>query len=273
MKLGIIQGRLSPYDPNCFQRYPEECWQEEFVEASKLGFQFIEWLLVTRNWENNLIWTAEGRSKILIVSKNTGVYVKTLCADYFMDYPFFRESEKERRKSIKVLSKLIDCCQKLEVTTILLPVLEKSAIRSEEEKALLINSLKEVAPLAEKSGVTIGLEMELDSSEYLQIIDNIGSNFIKIYYDTGNLGARGNNTLRDLVKLKDHIAGIHLKDRLLKGKTVPLGKGNANLNDFLKELAKMNFDKPVILQPYFDEDYLYWAEENLNFVKNKLKEI
>ena len=45
-----------------------------------------------------------------------------------------------------------------------------------------------------------------------------------------------------------NIKNIHIKDRLLKGKTVRLGLGNTDFKKLYKNLSKMNYDKNIILQ-------------------------
>ena len=45
-----------------------------------------------------------------------------------------------------------------------------------------------------------------------------------------------------------HIKNIHIKDRLLKGKTIRLGKGNADFKKIFKNINKIKYKKLLILQ-------------------------
>ena len=45
-----------------------------------------------------------------------------------------------------------------------------------------------------------------------------------------------------------YIYNIHIKDRVKNGKSVRLGKGNANFIDLYKNLRKINYNGNLILQ-------------------------
>ena len=72
--LGIIQGRLSPPIRGQYQAFPKE-WRKEFELAAKLGISYIEWLIKDFCYDFNPLWSEQGRSEILKVSKATGVKI------------------------------------------------------------------------------------------------------------------------------------------------------------------------------------------------------
>ena len=44
VKLGIMQGRLVPPEPERFQSFPRQRWREEFALAQAAGLETIEWI-------------------------------------------------------------------------------------------------------------------------------------------------------------------------------------------------------------------------------------
>ena len=85
MKLSMMQGRLVPPVDNQIQFYPVNNWEEEFVLAKKLGLYSIEWIYEKKNANLNALSTKLGVEKIKSIIKETGVQVKSICADYFME--------------------------------------------------------------------------------------------------------------------------------------------------------------------------------------------
>ena len=85
--IGVMQGRLLPKFKGRYQAHPIGYWQEEFFLAKELGLDCIEFILDFNDSEKNPLLTHEGFKEILELSEETGVRVKTICADYFMEAP------------------------------------------------------------------------------------------------------------------------------------------------------------------------------------------
>lgn len=120
---------------------------------------------------------------------------------------------------LKYTRECIDAAQILGASTILLPFFGKSAMTDKDKKIrkecfdALIPRLKELAPYAKDKNVSIALETTLSASDHIRVIDAVGSDFIKVYFDTFNCEYYGFNTVEDLKKLDKYIAQIHLKDK------------------------------------------------------------
>ena len=69
-----------------------------------------------------------------------------------------------------------------------------------------------------------------------------------INYDTGNSAALGFDSEEEIKAYGQRILNVHIKDRLLHGDTVPLGNGNADIPNVLKELNAINYNGNYILQ-------------------------
>jgi L-ribulose-5-phosphate 3-epimerase len=75
-----------------------------------------------------------------------------------------------------------------------------------------VKVFKEIAPEAEKAGVVLGIESNLDGDGYNRFLDAVGSPAVQAYYNVGVGLANGYNAYEDLRKLgKERIAALHLE--------------------------------------------------------------
>jgi L-ribulose-5-phosphate 3-epimerase len=267
LRVGIMQGRLSPPSAKRIQEFPWASWQDEFPRARQLGFDTIEWLFEDERHPENPVWTKAGRQQIRDVVERSGVAVHSLCADYFMPNPFFRVSAQARQHNISVLQRLIEHAAEIGVKLILIPVLEISAVTTEREADELVAALLECLPDARASNVSLGLETELPVEKYAALIERISDPAVGAYYDVGNAAAQGYDCARDIARLGGLIKGVHAKDRLLRGGTVALGQGAARYPEVVRALQEMAFRGTLVLQTAFGPDYTHDAARNLRFIR------
>ena len=64
--IGIMQGRLTESKGRGIQFFPFEEWKEEFKKAQKIELDEIEWIFDYYNYQDNPLWTKEGRSGIIL---------------------------------------------------------------------------------------------------------------------------------------------------------------------------------------------------------------
>lgn len=264
--IGIMQGRLSPPPADRIQAFPWSSWEEEFPRARSLGFDCIEWIFEVEDSEMNPLWTAAGRRGIRELVDAYGVAVRSVCADYFMPRPFFRVTPAERQRSIDVLLRLIEHTAAVGARLILIPVLEIAEIREPREADELEAALAQCVPTARTAQVRLGLETELPAPDYVGLIERIGDPAVGAYYDIGNAAARGYDGAADVRALGPSICGVHVKDRILDGGTVPLGKGAADLPGVLGALHDVGYDGTLVLQTAFGPDYMGFAAAHRRFI-------
>ena len=274
--IGIMQGRLSEPVEFRLQAFPTDSWQQEFANAKEYGFDTIEWLFEAddgrgHGFQENPLWSEAGRDLIRQQIIDTGVRVKTCCADFFMPHPFFRVTEAERLENIAILNRLILNASLVGIQSILIPVLEISEIRSGDEKDLLLKSLKGPLELAAEKGILLGLETELPAEEYLAVIIEANHPNLGVYYDTGNNAAQGHDITAAAHILGPYLVGVHVKDRKKGGPSVLLGDGDCDFDGFFKEIKQSGYSGPIILQTAFGSDYLEIAVRHLQFIKEKLR--
>ena len=101
----------------------------------------------------------------------------------------------------------------LSVRVLLLPFFGRWAIETQGEKNRVADSLRELAPEAEKAGVILGLENTISAEDNVRIMDRVGSKNVLVYYDVGNSTKAGFDPAQEIRWLgKDRICQIHLKD-------------------------------------------------------------
>lgn len=107
----------------------------------------------------------------------------------------------------------IPITQRLGARVMLLPFFGKGAIEERAEQDFVAESLKPLAPRAEKAGVLLGLENTISAEANARIIDKVGSPALKVYYDVGNSAPRGFDVVKEIRWLgRDRICQFHLKD-------------------------------------------------------------
>lgn len=269
--IGIKQGRLSPRPYPALQAFPWGTWDLEFGLAKKIGYDYLEWMFDAENYSENPLWTKDGRKSIKRLIKETGTPVRSICADFFLSRPFYRENTYSIEENIEVLKKLVICAREIGANLILLPVLENSAILKESEAQRLISVLKESQQVLENNNVRIGIETELPINECLDLCRKINSSMVGVYYDTGNYAACGHDLATDLADLGSYVYGVHVKDRLLGGRSVFLGTGDTDFQKVFHALVSMDYAGNLTLEAYYEDDPSGTASHNLQFVKRFLE--
>lgn len=269
--IGIMQGRLSPPHSQRLQAFPWNSWEQEFAYAREQRLNYIEWLFEAEEYERNPIWTQEGVRRINELVQAQGVAVNSVCADFFLAHPFFRVPSDERAASIRVLKRLIRQAAHIGVKIILIPVLEVAEIHSEIDAALLVDAMRDCLPSAHECGIHLALETELPADQYKSLIMDIGDDHIGVYYDIGNAAAQGYDTAQDIRHLGPLLRGVHVKDRILRGSSVPLGEGSVDFAACFSALREIGYSDSLVLQTFFESDFLSYAKHHIKFVRSHMR--
>ena len=269
--IGVMQGLLSPRRENRLQAFPHQTWPEEFANAKRLGFSYLEWIYEAERAAENPIASSAGRAAIRACMKESGLPVGSVCGDYWMIHRLAGGTAKERADNAAALSELVRWTRELGATRILLPLLETSALTTPEQVREATESIQRVCPALEAYDVTLGLEMEIPGSEYAAVIRGIGHTHVRAYYDTGNSTAQGLDIATDILPLLPLLEAVHLKDRVRFGTSQPFGRGAANFDAFFAVLANVGYAGDFLTQHYFDTDPEASAAHSLAFVRAQLR--
>jgi L-ribulose-5-phosphate 3-epimerase len=275
-KIGIMQGRLSLPTNTQIQSFPINHWEEEFEKASKIGFTSIEWIFDTLS-PNPIVDKMEIR-KIDKLSSEFEISINSLCADFFMENKLFNVSEKEISSNLEILKILIENCSELEINILEIPLVDSSSIKNELFEKEFVNNLNKIIPIAEKNNVILTLETDLPPARFNLLLSDLKSPYVAANYDIGNSTSLGYDPALEFRIMGKWIKNIHIKDRIINGNTVPLGKGNANFELFFSLLSQIEYSNDLIIQGA-REDLInsnispeLTCEKYFNFVKNHIKE-
>ncbi|OHA64806.1 MAG: hypothetical protein A2843_00720 [Candidatus Wildermuthbacteria bacterium RIFCSPHIGHO2_01_FULL_48_27b] len=252
--IGIMQGRLVLPKGRGIQFFPFEEWQEESQIASNIGIDEIDFIFDLERFQENPLWSEQGIAKIQQTIAESGVKVRHICADFFMRRPFFRVSEQERKENVEILQKLLEAAKQIGAINIEVPLVDNSSIKTEEEKETLIQCLKECLPKAKDFGITISLEADLAPKDLLDLVERFADPFLKITYDSGNSSSLGYDSYEEISAYGNHLANVHIKDRVFGGTTVPLGTGDTNFEKLFRGLKEQGYQGSFTLQAARQEE-------------------
>ncbi len=269
-EIGLMQGRLVPQVNRRIQAFPRDHWREEFMLAQQHAFASIEFIFETDDYSGNPLFTADGRGTVRDVIQHSHVPVSAICADYFMDHPFFRVSATEQHESGIILRLLLDAASEIGAQRVEIPCVDHAAIQTEEDKRQLHSCVSAMLPLAERRGIEIVFETSLPPVEFRDFLERFHHPLVRANYDSGNSASLGFDPVTELTTLKGLIGNIHIKDRLLHGTTVPLGTGNADFPAIFSTLAAIEYCGPFILQTARDLDHVGVAVRYRDMVRSYL---
>lgn len=267
-----MQGRLSPAPDMNIQFFPKYTWEKEFYLAQKAGLDRIEWIYEYSSTDPNPVNTQKGREIILDLQKNTGVCVKSICADYFMQRLLISSEGKIIRENVLNLLKLIEYSFKLDIDYIILPFVDSSSIKNSQQENALIEILSEILTSAEAHGIEIHLETDFEPDKISALLDQIDNKFMKMNYDIGNSASLGYSPFEELTAIGKRLGSVHIKDRVENGRTVTLGTGDADFKTCFTQFKNREYKGPYILQTARDEKIseLDLARKNKRFVEDYL---
>ena len=175
-KFGIMQGRLLPKYKGRYQAHPVGYWKDEFIIASKLGLDSIEFILDYNESINNPLLTPEGIQEIQKIENSSGVKVRSICADYFMESPLHSENPSISIEGKKVLTSLIKNASKLGVKDIVIPCVDQSSMKNQDALDRFIYNLKPMVEIAEDKKINLSLETDLPPNIFLNLSFSVNKN-------------------------------------------------------------------------------------------------
>lgn len=250
MKIGLMQGRLSEPTSDKIQEFPWKSWKEEFQQAASIDLHLLEWTLDLQGLYQNPFMTSAGHKEIKMLSMQHNIAVESVTLDCFLESPLHRSHPETLAMSeIKDLVAVAENARNLGVSIGVLPLVAESGRDDRETLRGLFSKLAAVEDTCVELNFQLALECEFDTetihwiSQEIRELRHVGFNF-----DTGNSASLGNNPIEELSIYGDKLFNVHLKDRKLKGKTVPLGQGNADFQAISLGLKELNYNGNMILQ-------------------------
>jgi len=273
-RIGIMQGRLLPPQGGRFQCFPKERWREEFAFASAAGLDAIEWIYDLQGADANPVATDDGIAEMRALSRKHGIAVVSIDADYFKDRLFVTAPPAEFSELTAHLHWLIGRCHLAGITRIVLPFVDGSRIDTPEQLTRVVEMLRCVLPSAEEGGLELDLETSLDPEALAGLLGRLPYPMLKVNYDSGNSASLGYDVRQELAAYGKRIGGLHIKDRIRGGGSVPLGTGNADIPTLLAGLAEIEYSGDYVFEAArgVPGEEVAWARQNRAFLSRLLEQ-
>ncbi len=149
------------------------------------------------------------REEYLAKSKETGVEICSLAMT-----GFYAQSFATRPTYKQMVGDCLTTCQQMGVKVAFLPLGIQGDLRQHPElRPAIVERLKVVGEMAKKAGVIIGIETALDAKGEVELLKEVGSKNIQIYFNFSNPLKEGRDLISELKILgKKSICQIHCTD-------------------------------------------------------------
>jgi L-ribulose-5-phosphate 3-epimerase len=159
---------------------------------------------------------------------------------------FYSQSFPERPTAVKAVQDCINTMKKMNVKIGFLPLgVPGDLTKNPQMRPAIVERLKEVGKMAEQAGVIIGIECTLSATDQLQLLKDIGSPAIQIYFNFSNAISNGRDLYKEIEILGSHICQIHCTNHdsvwLQNDKTI-------NMNQVKQTLDKIGYKGWLVIE-------------------------
>jgi len=197
-------------------------------------------------------------------AKETGIAISSMAIGELNNVPYKSDNQTDAW-----VFDAIDAAKFFNVEVVLLAFFSKNDLRNDAKGVdTVIQKLKQVMPYAEKNKITLGIESYLTAEEHLDIMDKVGSDNLKVYYDFRNAQDAGNDIYHEIKLLGNkNICELHLKEN-----GAFLGKADIDWVKVSRALNDINFHPDKWMQiegalpPKYD--FINGHQQNLTFLKS-----
>lgn len=243
--IGFMQGRLSPLRQGRIQSFPWDTWQHEFAIASGLAIWKMEWTIDSENFSSNPILTSSGHEEINRLKSLFKIEIPSVTCDYYMENPHWKSNSEQTFKNIKsILLGMTEIGAKI----LVIPLVDNSSFSSSVELSEVITFFEPLSNFLDEHKIKIAFETDLNPDSFSDFMSNFDEKNFGVNYDIGNSASLGFDPLDEFEAIGPRIINVHVKDRVLRGTTVPLGAGNADFPTVFRGLNKYKYVGNLIMQ-------------------------
>jgi len=154
------------------------------------------------------LFDAELQKKFVEARQEHEMEIASLALGVLNNIPYKSDPRAERW-----VPQAIDVAEAMGVNVILLAFFGNGDLQNDSSGTdVVVQRLRQVAPIAEKAHVTLGIESWLSAEEHMDIIERVGSPAIKVYYDVANSNKAGYDIYSEIRQLGKLICEFHAKD-------------------------------------------------------------
>ena len=234
-----------------------------FGIAKELGFEGVQ-VSYQPEGDDSLADKAN-RPMFLEASKESGVAIPSFCIGTLNSNPLATTPQ-----AVSWVEDCIDAMVGMNVEQVLIPFFGKADLtQNTAHFPIVVEKFKHLAQLAERNGKILSIESTLSAEDHIRMIDAVGSNALKVYYDVCNgvLYKKNYDIFHEIELLGKHnlISQIHFKENRCR-----LGEGEINFIKVCETLERIDYNGWVIVESSATEDWREAQIANAQFVKKLL---
>ena len=229
-----------------------------FAIAKELGFEGVQVSYQTEGPESLAV--KANRLKFLEAEKESGVSIASFSIGQLCNRPLATTPE-----SIDWVEDCLNAMVEMNVDQVLIPFFVNGDITQHVgHLPIVIEKLKHLAPIAEKNKKILSIESYLSAEELMKLIDEVGSDSVKVYYDVRNSSNKNYDIFHEIELLGKNklISQIHFKED-----TCLLGEGNINFTKVCETMEKIEYNDWIVVESSSRNDWQESQIANLQFVK------
>ena len=221
--------------------------------AAEMGFQGVS--ISLGDYESNYcLSNSRIQKEYLEAIHNSGMELIAVSVEHLNQFGLCNPMESEKGKIAMAGCLLaVDVAADMGASSIQVPCFNDGAIRTEEAFWNTCEKLKIVCEKAEQKNIVVGLEHVLPTESFLKMYQEIGSDSLKIIFDTQNYYLdRRANTAEILREQYPYVEHIHVKDGVgmqLSGEL--LGRGDSGFAETAAVINETDCTEWIILENYF----------------------
>jgi len=230
-----------------------------FPIAKELGFEGVQ-VSYHPNGPDSLA-VKENRPKFLAAAKETGLEIASLALGILNNSPLATTPEADGW-----VEDCLDAMVEMNVDQVLLAFFVKADLtQNQDHLPLVIEKLKRLAPIAEKKKKILAVESYLSAEENLKLLDAVGSDAIKVYYDVANSTDKGYDIFHEIKLLGSRklISQFHFKENRVR-----LGDGDIDFPKICETLKSIDYKGWFIVEAAVSGDLMESQAANAQYVKN-----
>jgi L-ribulose-5-phosphate 3-epimerase len=247
-----------------------------FSVAKEHGFEGVEVSIGSEgfplSYQVTFDSTAEECAAVVEAANQAGIKISSLASGFGWDFPITSTDTATRSKGVEMAKKALRVTSYLGIDAMLLvpggvgaDFVEGFVVTDYEEAyENALASLKEIAPVAEEVGVTVGVENVwnkwlLSPLEFRSFLAEINSPRVGCYFDVGNVVLTGYPEQWVRI-LGQRISRVHFKDFKKSVGTLdgfcPLLEGDTDYPAVIAALKAAGYNGPVTAEFFNAEDQL-----------------
>jgi L-ribulose-5-phosphate 3-epimerase len=249
MKFGMCDWSIGRHDPSVFD------------VAREIGLDGVE-VSIGYPEDGLQLRKPEVQKAYLEASRKTGLSIPSTAMGVLNNVPLMSEP-----KAALWVADGIEATAKLGAKSMLLAFFSKGELKEDDKENLrrVTEALIELAPRAEKAGVTLGFESYLSAKMLIGILDEVKSPGLQVYYDVYNNAHVKHNPLEEMRLLgRKRICQVHFKDRPF----LDPGSGTVDWPAVVKVLREIKYDGWIVLETGSpNKDIVADTKKNLAYAK------